>query len=824
MMTNFVLVAIAIATMLFLAYRGYSITAATYSMATLSLISAVVTGFGLLTWLFTGIFLVCLLFTVPSLRLRFISKPTLITMRRMMPPLSNTEKEAIDAGNVWWDGELFSGKPDWRRLLSGSKPVLSDREQAFLDGPVNELCRMVDKWRINHELNRLPESIIDYVRDHGFLGMIIPKRYGGLEFSPVAQSEILLRLSNTGSGVSYLVGVPNSLGPGELLIKYGTEAQKDYYLPRLASGEEIPCFALTGPTAGSDATSIPDTGTVCKGEWQGEEVIGMRLNFSKRYITLSPIATLVGLAFRLKDPDSLIGDVKDYGITCALIPHDTQGMQIGRRHLPIGDAFLNGPIQGEDVFVPLSFIIGGPEMAGKGWRMLVNCLSVGRAVTLPTTAVAVSKRSLLGTSAYTSLRRQFGIPIAQFEGIQKPLARIAGLSYIIDAARLQTIQAIVEGNKPSVASAILKYHTTEMARQCVIDAMDIHAGKAVVKGPKNYIADMYESMPVAITVEGANILTRNLMIFGQGAIRSHPYVMQEMTLAHAEDNQETLARFDTTLTAHIGHSISNFARTLTMGLGLSREVVPNGNLHLLPYYRHFNRLSSLFAMITDVALLNLNAKLKFKEMLSARLGDLLSMLFLGSMVIKQHEDSQHPEEEWPVVQWALDHLLHQYQVAFDQLMENWPNRWVPGVLKRLAFPIGRRYSAPKDSLEKSVVELITVDSATRIKMTSGLFLEVAANNPLAEVNQVFLESLNLQPILKRLNHALRTGELEKTEDMELADAALQAAMITEHEAEQLRRFDRHLMAIIHVDDFDESELIRTPYHKYGQDDQQQITG
>ncbi|PUB84308.1 MAG: acyl-CoA dehydrogenase, partial [gamma proteobacterium symbiont of Ctena orbiculata] len=810
MMTNFVLVAIAIATLLFLAYRGYSIAAATYSMATLSVISATVTGFGLLTWLFTGIFLVCLLFTLPSLRLRFISKPTLITMRRMMPPLSNTEKEAIDAGNVWWDGELFSGKPEWRRLLSGSKPVLSDREQAFLDGPVNELCRMVDKWQINHELNRLPESIINFVREHGFLGMIIPKRYGGLEFSPVAQSEILLRLSNTGSGVSYLVGVPNSLGPGELLIKYGTEAQKDYYLPRLASGEEIPCFALTGPTAGSDATSIPDTGTVCMGDWQGEEVIGMRLNFCKRYITLSSIATLVGLAFRLKDPDGLIGDVKDYGITCALIPHDTQGMQIGRRHLPIGDAFLNGPIQGKDVFVPLSFIIGGPEMAGKGWRMLVNCLSVGRAVTLPTTAVAVSKRSLLGTSAYASLRRQFGIPIAQFEGIQKPLARIAGLSYIIDAARQQTIQAIVEGNKPSVASAILKYHTTEMARQCVIDAMDIHAGKAVVKGPKNYIADMYESMPVAITVEGANILTRNLMIFGQGAIRSHPYVMQEMTLAHAEDSQETIARFDTTLTAHIGHSIGNFARTLIMGLGLSREVVPNGNLHLLPYYRHFNRLSSLFAMITDVALLNLNAKLKFKEMLSARLGDLLSMLFLGSMVIKQHEESQHPEEEWPVVQWALDYLLHQYQVAFDQLMENWPNRLVPGVLKRLAFPIGRRYSAPKDSLEKSVVELITVDSATRIKMTSGLFLEVAANNPLAEVNQVFLESLNLQPILKRLNHALRTGELEKTEDMELADAALQAAMITEHEAEQLRRFDRHLMAIIHVDDFDESELIRTP--------------
>ncbi|MFC1363829.1 MAG: acyl-CoA dehydrogenase, partial [gamma proteobacterium symbiont of Ctena orbiculata] len=520
-MTNTVLAAIAIVTLLTLAYRRSGIAAAALSAAVLSAASALLTGFGPLTWLLTALFIVCLPFAIPTLRRRFLSKPTLSIMKRLLPPLSETEKEAIDAGNVWWDGELFSGKPDWQRLLSADKPSISEEEQAFIDGPVTELCRMVDKWRINHQLNRLPEPIVDYVRDHGFLGMIIPKRYGGLEFSPVAQSEILLRLSNTGSGVSYLVGVPNSLGPGELLIKYGTDAQKEYYLPRLASGKEIPCFALTGPTAGSDATSIPDTGTVCMGEWEGEEVIGMRLNFSKRYITLSSIATLVGLAFRLKDPDGLIGDTKDYGITCALIPHDAKGLQIGRRHLPVGDVFLNGPLQGKGVFVPLSFIIGGPEMAGKGWRMLVNCLSVGRAVTLPTTAVAVSKRSLLGTSAYASLRQQFGVSIAQFEGIQKPLARIAGLSYIIDASRLQTIQSIVEGNKPSVPSAILKYHTTEMARQCIIDAMDIHAGKAVVKGPKNYIADMYESMPVAITVEGANILTRNLMIFGQGATRSH---------------------------------------------------------------------------------------------------------------------------------------------------------------------------------------------------------------------------------------------------------------------------------------------------------------
>ena len=416
MITHLVLAAIAIGTLLFLAYRGSNIATATSSLGAITVISAMSTGLGLLTWLFAGIFLLCLLFTIPSLRQRIFSTPILTVVRRLMPPLSETEKEAIDAGNVWWDGELFSGRPDWQQLLSGSKPSVNEEEQAFIDGPVTELCRMVDKWQINHQLNRLPESIVKYVCENGFLGMIIPKRYGGLEFSPVAQSEILLRLSNTGSGVSYLVGVPNSLGPGELLIKYGTDAQKEYYLPRLASGQEIPCFALTGPTAGSDATSIPDTGTVCMGEWQGEEVIGMRLNFSKRYITLTSIATLVGLAFRLKDPDGLIGEVKDYGITCALIPHDTPGLQIGRRHLPIGDVFLNGPLQGDDVFVPLSFIIGGPEMAGKGWRMLVNCLSVGRAVTLPTTAVAVSKRSLLGTSAYASLRRTVRHPHCAVRG------------------------------------------------------------------------------------------------------------------------------------------------------------------------------------------------------------------------------------------------------------------------------------------------------------------------------------------------------------------------------------------------------------------------
>ncbi|MCU7947633.1 MAG: acyl-CoA dehydrogenase [Candidatus Thiodiazotropha sp. (ex Cardiolucina cf. quadrata)] len=821
-MMTLIVIAIAVVVLMTLAYRGSGANSLSISLALLALISALLSGNVLITWIFSALFAISLLISIPSARRNLFAKPALTVMRKVMPPLSDTEKEAIDAGNVWWDGELFSGKPDWQRLISGSKPGLSDEEQAFIDGPVSELCRMTDKWKINHHWNKIPDPIINFVCGNGFLGMIIPKKYGGLEFSPVAQSEVLLHLGNTGGGVSYLVGVPNSLGPGELLIKYGTDEQKNYYLPRLANGQEIPCFALTGPTAGSDATSIPDTAIVCEGEWQDEKVIGMRLNFSKRYITLAPIATLVGLAFRLKDPDGLIGDIQDYGITCALLPRETKGMQIGRRHLPIGDSFLNGPIVGVDVFVPLSFIIGGVEMAGKGWRMLVNCLSVGRAVTLPTTAVAVGKRALLGTSAYAHLRKQFGVSIDQFEGIQKPLARIAGLTYIINASRLQTIQSIVDGNKPSVPSAILKYHTTEMARQCLLDAMDIHAGKAVIKGPNNYIADMYESIPVAITVEGANILTRNLMIFGQGAIRSHPYVLEEMALLQKGDGDDVVAEFDHTLAAHVGYTVSNFARSVIMGIGLSREAAVTDNSHLLPYYRHFNRLSSLFALTADVAMLNLNAKLKFMEMLSARLGDLLSMLYLGSMVIKQHEESDNSDEEWPVVKWALDYLLYQYQVAFDELLANWPNRLVAAVLKRIGFPIGGRFAAPKDKLEKEVVRLFADDSDTRRALTGGLFMEVTANNPLAEVNQVFLESLTLRPLTKRITTAVRSGKLAKSQGAALVDSALESNLITAQEADQLRRFDRHLMTVIAVDDFDESELIRTTYDN--KDDLQLITG
>lgn len=814
-MINIALILIALVGLTTIAYKGLHVQFASLFLGIVSFIALTSSAHGLLAFLFILATLATLVFSIPQIRQKFVSAPTLKIMRKILPPISETEQEAIDAGTVWWDGEIFSGKPNWDKLLSAPVPTLTEEEQTFIDGPVNELCRMSDAWKINHDWNIIPEHIIQYVRDNGFLGMIIPKKYGGLELSEVAQSQVLLKLTNTGGGVSYLVGVPNSLGPGELLIKYGTEEQKDYYLPRLASGKEIPCFALTAPTAGSDATSIPDTGVVCKGEWEGEEVLGMRLNFSKRYITLSPIATLIGLAFRLQDPDGLIGETEDYGITCALIPRSTKGLEIGRRHLPIGEAFLNGPIKGKDIFVPLSFIIGGQEMAGKGWRMLVNCLSVGRAITLPTTAVAVGKRMTLGTSAYANLRKQFGVSISQFEGIQKPLARIAGLTYIIDASRIQTIQSIVDGSKPSVPSAILKYHCTEMARQCLLDAMDIHGGKAVMKGPGNYVAPAYESIPVAITVEGANILTRNLMIFGQGAIRSHPHVLREMELAQAQDTPATQINFDETLTSHFGFSVRNFARSLVMG------IVPNSLMGESPsddpeinrYYRHINRLSSVFALTADISMLGIGAKLKFKEMLSARLGDLLSTLFLASMVLKQHKDNKYARDEWPIVQWSLDHLFHEYQIAFDELMMNFPNRILAGVLKTAAFPIGKRFKAPLDDLEKKVVEVISQDSGARQRLTDGLYTELADNNPVAVVNQVFLDSLDIAPLHLKLRSAIKEKLLPKLAGLALIEEALSEELISQDEADKLIEFDNKVMGVINVDDFDESELIRVPYEE-----------
>jgi acyl-CoA dehydrogenase len=648
---------------LYLAYQRISLASSTVA-AGLALLAYSYFGSASLPWLVTlwiGFGLFALL-NLDALRTRFVTKPFLMVYRRMLPSMSSTEREALEAGTVWWDGELFTGKPDWPKLLTAKPPALTAEEQAFVDGPCEELCRMLDEWDITHRRADLPPQVWDFLKQKGFFAMIIPKKYGGLGFSAYAHSCVLVKLASRSATASSTVAVPNSLGPAELLLHYGTEEQKDHYLPRLARGDEVPCFALTGPRAGSDAASIPDTGVVCRGVYEGREVIGLKLNFSKRYITLAPVATVIGLAFRLYDPDRLMGGEKtDYGITCALIPRNTPGVSIGRRHFPLNIAFQNGPLSGKDVFVPLEFIIGGPKMAGQGWRMLVEQLSVGRCISLPSNSTGGAKAGTYATAAYARIRKQFSQSVGKFEGVEAAIARMAGYTYIMDAARSVTCGAIDGGEKPAVPAAMLKYHCTELGRKVANDAMDVQGGKGICLGPKNYLGRGYQVVPVAITVEGANILTRSLMILGQGAIRCHPYVLKEMNAAREKDKAKSLREFDEALFGHVGYTLSNAARSLVTGATLARFSSTPESTATRRYYQHINSFSARFAFATDVAMLTLGGYLKQKEHLSARLGDVLSSLYLASMVLKHYENQGRQEADLPLVEWSCRTLLYTAQ-------------------------------------------------------------------------------------------------------------------------------------------------------------------
>jgi len=736
-----------------------------------------------------------------QIRREHVSSRVLDWYRKIMPSMSDTEQEAVNAGSIWWEGDLFTGKPDWEKLLSAGKPVITAREQELIDGPVEQLCRMVDSWKVNFELADIPPEVLAHIKQHKLLGMIIPEEYGGLGLSAVAQTEVYIRLFGISSIVANFISVPNSLGPAELLLKYGTQQQREYFLPRLANGEEIPCFALTAPLAGSDATAIPDSGVVCRGNWQGQEITGMRLTFDKRYITLAPIATLIGLAFKLKDPDHLIGDVEDYGITCALLPRDTEGLDIGKRHLPMGEPFLNGPIRGKDIFVPLDYIIGGHDMAGKGWRMLVDCLSAGRAISLPSISTCMAKRGLAATSAYARIRQQFNLPLVRFEGIQKPLARIAGFTYIINAACRHTAQAIDQGEKPAVASAILKYHCTEMARRIALDAADIHGGKGIIKGPKNYLSWGYESVPVAITVEGANILTRSLMIFGQGATRCHPYVLREMAIAGKESSDGQVAEFDNVLFNHVGFFFQNGARSLVHGLTGSNFTGILIDSPAKRYYQHLERLSAAFVLAADAAMLTMQSSLKKREMLSARLGDLLSMLYLASMVLKHYENDGCPAEDMPVVDWCCQYLLSQYQQAMHEILQNFPSRPIAWLLRGLIFPLGRWFDQPADVLESRIANLISSDTPTRHRLIKGIYLTASEDNPVGTVEEVFHMALEIEPIQRQLRNAVRAGTIADTNGSELVNMAEQAGIVTAAEAARLKQYDERMMDVIHVDEF-----------------------
>ncbi|AFJ48204.1 acyl-CoA dehydrogenase FadE [Shimwellia blattae] len=756
-------------------------------------------------WVLLPLAIILVPFNFPPMRKALISAPAFRAFRKVMPPMSRTEKEAIDAGTTWWEGDLFRGAPDWQKLHNYPQPKLTAEEQAFIDGPVEEACRMANDFRITHELADLPPELWAYLKEHRFFAMIIKKEYGGLEFSAYAQARVLQKLSGVSGILAITVGVPNSLGPGELLQHYGTEEQKNHYLPRLARGQEIPCFALTSPEAGSDAGAIPDTGIVCMGEWQGEQVLGMRLTWNKRYITLAPIATVLGLAFKLSDPDHLLGDRDDLGITCALIPTSTPGVEIGKRHFPLNVPFQNGPTRGKDIFVPIDYIIGGPQMAGQGWRMLVECLSVGRGITLPSNATGGLKSVAMATGAYAHIRRQFKISIGKMEGIEEALARIAGNAWVMDAAASLVTYGIMLGEKPAVLSAIVKYHCTHRGQRAIIDAMDITGGKGIMLGESNFLARAYEGAPIAITVEGANILTRSMMIFGQGAIRCHPYVLDEMAAAQNND----LQAFDKLLFRHIGHVGTSKVRSLWLGITGGRLSASPTHDATRRYYQQMNRLSANLALLSDVAMGVLGGSLKRKERISARLGDVLSQLYLASAVLKRYEDEGRNESDLPLVHWGVQDALFQAEQAIVDLLRNFPNRLVAGALRLVIFPTGRQHQPPSDKLDHQLAKILQVPSATRSRIGRGQYLTPSEHNPVGLLEAALLDIIAAEPIHARLCKTLGKN-LPFTRLDALASQALAGGHINQEEAAILTRAETSRLRSINVDEFDADALATRP--------------
>jgi acyl-CoA dehydrogenase len=795
---------------LFLAYQRIDLRTSTIA-AGIAVAAYVLFGDGYFLWklIMMAAFGCMVVPNIIEFRREKLTKPLLTMYRKMLPSMSDTEREALEAGNVGWDGELFSGMPQWDRLLSYPAPKLSDEEQAFLDGPCEELCRMLDDWEVCHELMDLPKEAWEFIIEKRFFAMIIPKQYGGLEFSAYANAVVISKLASRSTTASSTIGVPNSLGPAELLLHYGTQEQKQRYLPGLADGSEIPCFALTSPQAGSDAAALIDSGVVCKGQWNGKTVTGIRLNWDKRYITLAPVATVLGLAFKLYDPEHLIGDQDECGITAALVPTDTPGVEVGRRHYPLTIAFQNGPTSGKDVFVPIDSIIGGPKMAGKGWKMLVELLSVGRAITLPSTSSGGGQAASYATAAYATIRKQFNTSIANFEGVGEALTRIAGHTYIMNAAVAVTAGAIDQGEKPAVPSAILKYHCTEMGRKVAKDAMDVHGGKGVMLGPKNYLGRTFMATPIAITVEGANILTRSLIIYGQGAIRCHPFVLRELNAAGDEDQDRGLIEFDDALFGHIGYAISNMARSFFLALTHAKFSRVPLNTPTRRYYQNINRYSANFALASDFAMLTLGGALKKRELLSARLGDVLSSMYLASTVLKHFEDQGRRATDLPLVEWSVRTLMYQAQESLHSFLRNFPNRWVAGILRFFIFPRGRTYSAPSDEISAKVVELITTPGEARDRLCQLAYTTLEPGNPLGLLQEALELTIEFDPIERRLRQARKEGLLSSDYLGKQIEEAEKAQVISKAEARNMRAYHEKVLALLAVDDFDSSELTRS---------------
>ncbi|MBR1161547.1 acyl-CoA dehydrogenase [Bradyrhizobium elkanii] len=739
-----------------------------------------------------------------SFRRDYMTKPIFSWARGVLPTMSDTEREALEAGDVWWDADLFTGNPDWSKLLAFAPARLTDEEQAFLHGPVDELCRMLDEWKINWEWRDLPPEVWAFIKAKKFFGMIIPKEFGGLGFSPYAHSEVVRKISSRSLTAAVTVMVPNSLGPGELLMRFGTKEQQDKWLPRLASGQDIPCFGLTSPEAGSDAASMIDTGIICKGNFEGREVLGLRLNWHKRYITLGPVATLLGLAFKAYDPDHLVGSEEELGITVALIPTHLPGVSIGHRHLPAMQVFQNGPNWGKDVFIPLDYIIGGQERLGQGWKMLMTALAAGRGISLPSLSAAGAAYAARTTGAYARIREQFGISISKFEGIEEPLARIAGTAYLLDAARRLTCAALNEGHHPAVISGIMKLHATERMRIAIDDAMDIHGGKAVIDGPQNYLGGLYRSVPVGITVEGANILTRNLIVFGQGAIRAHPYLLQEMNALSEPDRDKGLTAFDTAFWKHVGHSFATMFRAWgrSWSFGLFAPAPDAGDA--TEFYRQLSRYSSAFALCADMALLTLGGALKRKEMLSARFGDILSELYLLSAALKRWQDEGRQKEDLPALEWCMASGFKTIENRFAEIFANLPNRPVAWLLKFLIQPFGARVTGPSDRVMQQCAQLVLSPSLARDRLTPDLAF-VEDDGGIARLEKAFRLVTEAEDAAKQM----RAARLHDWKE------AVKKGVITEADGEKLAAAHEAVAKVIEVDDFAPEAL--SPIYKKSAD-------
>ena len=744
---------------------------------------------------------------IPALRRLLVISYVLKVFRKILPQVSQTEQEALNAGTVWWDGELFSGNPNWNKLLAYPKPTLTPEEQSFLDNETETLCSMLDDWDITHVRQDISPKAWQFIKDKGFFGMIIPKKYGGLEFSAQMHSAVVTKIASRSATGAVTVMVPNSLGPAELLLHYGTQEQKEKYLRGLAKGKEVPCFALTGPFAGSDAGAIPDYGIVCRGDFDGKtDVLGLRVTWEKRYITLAPVATLLGLAFKLYDPDHLLSQETERGITLALIPVGTPGVHVGRRHFPLNSAFQNGPTSGKDVFIPMDYLIGGQERIGQGWRMLMECLAAGRSISLPASATGGSKLAARTSGAYGRVRKQFKMPIGKFEGVEEALARIGGNTYMIDAARKMTAQAVDMGEKPSVISAIVKYHCTERGRMVINDAMDVHGGKGICMGPNNYLARSYQQTPIGITVEGANILTRSMIIFGQGAIRAHPYVLKEIEAAHDTDLERAVQNFDAALIGHITFSMSNAARALVFGLTGGYGIPAPTENPTRHYYQQLTRYASAFALVADVSMLVLGGSLKRHEKISARLGDVLSQLYLCSATLKRFEDEGRQAEDQPLLHWSMQDALYKIQLALDGVLQNFPSRIAALLLRGLIFPLGKRRAPPSDLLGHQVAALLLQPGKARDRLTSGMYLPIDESDAVGALEAALDSTLKCEPLLAKIEAARKSGKIKALEELLRIAEACKQNIISANDAVLLERDYALRRKVIMVDDFAPEEL------------------